>query len=170
VTYNSTKLAHELTEIQITETSRLITFYIKDLYVNIPIEETIRITRTLLANTMLYDNIISQACLLLKTIMEQNYLQFDQKIYQPNKGIAMGSPISGLIAEIFLQYFEQHIIKNSLDNNNIIFYNRYVDDILIIFYSKKTNYDIQNFMNTIHKGLQFKATEETDNNISFSTS
>ena len=86
---------------------------------------------------MLYDNIISQACLLLKTIMEQNYLQFDQKIYQPNKEIAMGSPISGLIAEIFLQYFEQHIIKNSLDNNNIIFYNRYVDDILIIFYSKK---------------------------------
>jgi hypothetical protein len=106
--------------------------------------------------------------LLLETIMKQNYLQFDQKIYQPNKGIAMGYPISGLIAEIFLQYYEQHIVKDSLDSNNITFYNRYVDDILIIYDSRKTNINnIKNFMNMIHKGLQFKATEETDNSISF---
>ena len=100
--------------------------------------------------------------------MKQNYLQYDQNIYQPRKGIAMGSPISGLIAEIFLQYYEQHIVKNNLDSNIITYYNRYVDDILVIYDSLKTNTnDITNFMNSLHKGLQFKATEETNGNISF---
>jgi hypothetical protein len=36
VTYNSTQLANELIKLKITDTSRLITFDIKDLYVNIP--------------------------------------------------------------------------------------------------------------------------------------
>jgi hypothetical protein len=53
----------------------------------------------------------------------------------------MGSPISGLIAEIFLQHYENHIIKNILDNNTINFYNRYVDDIIIIYDSTYTNAD-----------------------------
>lgn len=92
VTYNSTILAHDLTKIKITESSRLATFDIKDLYVNIPIEETVRITKTLLTNTKINDNILNQACLLLETIMKQNYLQFDQKIYQPKERYRYGLP------------------------------------------------------------------------------
>jgi hypothetical protein len=38
--------------------------------------------------------------------MAQNYFSFQNTIYHPNKGIAMGSPISGTMAEIFLQHIE----------------------------------------------------------------
>ena len=80
----------------------------------------------------------------------------------------MGSPISGLIAEIFLQNYEQHLKKNIPDSNKIIFYNRYVDDIIIIYDTKHTNMnDIQNYVDKIHLELQFKATDEIDNTISF---
>ena len=51
----------------------------------------------------------------------------------------MGSPISGLIAEIFLHHHEQHILKNILDSKMIRLYHRYVDDILIIYYNTKNN-------------------------------
>jgi hypothetical protein len=40
----------------------------------------------------------------------------------------MGSPISGIIAEIFLQHFEDINIKHLLDTKNLPFYTRYVDD------------------------------------------
>jgi hypothetical protein len=40
----------------------------------------------------------------------------------------MGSPISGNIAEILLQYYEQLILKPILQTKAIICYNRYVDD------------------------------------------
>jgi predicted RND superfamily exporter protein len=94
-------------------------------------------------------------------------LQF-KKICQPYKSVAMGSHISGLMAEIFLQNYEQYIVKNILDSNKINFYNRYVDDIIIIFDNNHTNAnDILNYMNKVHKDLQFKATEEIDNTISF---
>jgi len=48
----------------------------------------------------------------LRTVLSQNYFTFQQKIYQPEQGISMGSPISSLIAEIFLQNYEDKNIKN----------------------------------------------------------
>ena len=49
---------------------------------------------------------------LLKVILSQNYFMFQQKIYQPAQDISMGSPISSLIAEIVLQYYEDANIYN----------------------------------------------------------
>jgi len=56
---------------------------------------------------------------LLKVILSQNYFMFQQKIYQPAPGIPMGSPISSLIAEIFLQHYEDVNIKQLLDMKSI---------------------------------------------------
>jgi hypothetical protein len=57
-------------------------------------------------------------------ITNQNYLQYDGKFYKTNSGIAMGSLLSGILAEIFLQDLEQHRIKHSLEGGHIIYYNR----------------------------------------------
>jgi hypothetical protein len=123
--------------------------------------------KTQLANNKTENITISQAGILMETILRQNYLQFD-KFYQPHKAVAMGSPTSGLVAEMILQNYEQHLKKNIPDSNKIIFYNRYVNDIIIIYDTKHTNMnDIQNYVDKIHLELQFKATDEIDNTISF---
>ena len=41
----------------------------------------------------------------------------------------MGSPVSGTMAEIFLQHLEETIIKQLIDTKTLSFYTRYVDDI-----------------------------------------
>jgi hypothetical protein len=46
--------------------------------------------------------------------MEQNYFQYNDQYFKPEKGIAMGSPISGTTAEIYLQSIENEYIKNGL--------------------------------------------------------
>jgi hypothetical protein len=84
--------------------------------------------KTLLAIRKIDNITITQAVTLLDTILRQNYLKSDNKFYQPQKSVAMWSPISGLIAEIFLQNYEQQLMKDTLDSNKIIFYNRYVDE------------------------------------------
>jgi hypothetical protein len=69
----------------------------------------------------------------------------------------MGSPISSMIVEIFLQYCEEYTIKHHLEYEKILFYNRYVDDILMIFDSSKTTPEqIVTYMNNIHHHLAFK--------------
>jgi hypothetical protein len=96
---NSTKLAHELTKITISNSHRLITLDIKDLYVNIPTTETIDIIRMQLLKHN-NKNITEQICILLEMILQQNYFELQEQIYRPTKGVAMGSLISGITAEI----------------------------------------------------------------------
>ena len=67
------------------------TYDIKDLYVNIPVNEVTDITKNMLSE--LHDNqITTQVIELIELVLSQNYFMFQDKIYQANKGVAMGSP------------------------------------------------------------------------------
>jgi hypothetical protein len=83
---NPINLANDLINIPAQNNYR-ITFDIKDLYVNIRIDETINIMKTKLQqnnNTRITNQIIS----LIRTVLLQHYFTFQQKIYQPEKGIS----------------------------------------------------------------------------------
>ena len=122
--------------------------------------------KTQLNKNKINKDTIAQAALMLDTILIQNYLKFNNKFFQPHKGVAMGSPISGLVAEIFLQHHK--LLKSIIDIKKIIFYNRYVDDVIIIYDERLTNSnEILNYMDNIHPELHFKVTDEENNNISF---
>jgi len=104
--------------------------------------------------------------MLIQTILNQNYFSFQNKIYRQEKGVSMGSPISNTIAEIFLQNVEQLYLKQLLDANTIIFYTRYVDDILIIHNTTHVTPEIINDqINKIHPNLHFTPTHEQNNTI-----
>jgi hypothetical protein len=80
----------------------------------------------------------------------------------------MGSPISSIIAEIFIQFLEELYVKQWLDCRQILYYKRYIDDILIIYDQNKTNeQDILNHANNIDKHLQFKLSTEENNLINY---
>jgi hypothetical protein len=51
----------------------------------------------------------------------------------------MGSPIPNLVADIFLERYEEKHMKQLLDTKNIALYSRYVDDILIIYDNENPN-------------------------------
>ena len=61
--------------------------------------------------------------------MEQNYFQYNDQYFKPVKGIAMGSPLSGTLTELYLQRIEKEYIKQWIDSEEIYYYKRYVDDI-----------------------------------------
>ena len=85
----------------------MITFDIKDLYGLMPIHEILNILKIKVLennNTQITHKILS----LLEVILSQNYFTYHNKTYQPEKAISMGSPISSLIAEIFLTVLRRH--------------------------------------------------------------
>jgi hypothetical protein len=140
---------------------------IKDLYVNIPMKETISITKV---HLLMYNDkqTTNQIIMLLETILGQNYFAFQHQIYQPDKGVAMGSPISGTIAKIFLQQLEKTHTKHLMDSKHLILYTKYVDDIPIVYDSTLTSpTSIQHYMDTIHSKIKLNPTHETNDNISF---
>ena len=59
----------------------------------------------------------------LHIILSQNYFQINDSFYKPATGVAMGSPLSGLVVEVFSQYCE-NLILHSIENKHI-FYTHY---------------------------------------------
>jgi hypothetical protein len=112
---------------------------VKDLYVNLPVSGIMHTTQFWSQkhnnnnnNKQLNEQILN----IISTIIKQNYFPYGNRIYQQETGIAMGSPISSTIADIYLQYLENIYIRHWLDSKEILFYKRYADDILIA-YDKK---------------------------------
>jgi hypothetical protein len=59
-------------------------------------------------------------------------------------------------------------MKHWIESKDIIYYKRYVDDIIIIFdHSKTDETEITNNMNNISKHLEFKATTEENKSINY---
>ena len=83
----------------------MVNFDIRDLYVNTLINETPKITNTLISNHN-NEQVTKQIATLLETVLKQNYLSFQGNIYQPTEGVSMVAPISSILAEIFLQHLE----------------------------------------------------------------
>jgi hypothetical protein len=111
---------------------------------------------------------MQQAVQLLNTVQMQNYCQFEESFYQPEEGVAKCSPISSMVAEICLQYYEENTVNYRLENKRVLFCIRCVDDILIIFYSSRiTIQQIHTYMNNLHHQLTFKPTLEENNAISY---
>lgn len=99
---------------------RLITLDIKDLYINIPISETLHITKSILE----YNNITP------KLIQElEVFVTLPVTFTNSKKLVAMGSSISGIIDELFLQHDVKLYMKHVLGHNSILYYIRYVVDI-----------------------------------------
>jgi len=73
----------------------------------------------------------------------------------------MDSPISSTIGENYIQFLKELYVKQWLDSRQILYYKRYVDDILIIYNQDKTKeQDILNHAINIDKHLQFKMSTE----------
>ena len=164
---DSVSLAKDLTKLKINEHHRMITFDIKDLHINISITETLTITKQLLSEHN-KEQITTQILMLLESVLQQNYFSFQNNTYQPEKGVSMGSPISNTDAEIFLQYLENTHLKHILESKQIIFYTRYIDDLLMIYNTKYTTPEtIHQHINKLHPNLQFTPSQENNNSLCF---
>jgi fructosamine-3-kinase len=93
-TKNTYDLAQELAKLHIAKHHRLVTLGIKDLYVNLPIPAIINSTTFWLRKNNHQQMTINQVTQLMKTVLSQNYFQYDGKYYKHSTSIAMGCPLS----------------------------------------------------------------------------
>jgi hypothetical protein len=111
---------------------------------------------------------MEQTLTLIKLILNQNYFYHDKKYYEQTNGLAMGAPTSALFTDIFLQYTEHNFIIPIINKYNILYYCRYVDDILILYNEDKFNIvSILDEFNNISPSLDFTCEIETNNSLNF---
>jgi hypothetical protein len=165
---NSEKLIHNLKETNIQTNTKICLFDIKNMYTNIPQNDLIDIINNVLTNNNAPDDQKREIVILVKSILNQNYLQHDNQLYTQNEGPAMGAPASAILVEIFIQYLEHNDIIKILQKHHIIDYYRYVDDILIIYNGDHTNIeDTLNEFNSIHPNIQYTMERQTNNILNY---
>ena len=64
---------------------------------------------------------------------------FNSKFYNQIDGVAMGSPLAPVLADIFMGFYESKLL-NEYNLNKPKFYLRYVDDILATFDDKQDSF------------------------------
>jgi hypothetical protein len=95
--YNIRNPVHLITEIN--ENMVMCSFDIENMYTNIPKLDTtsINIINSVLnLNTEINKNSQKEIKYVPKTVIEQNYFQFDQQYYKQTVGLAMGPNISNI--------------------------------------------------------------------------
>jgi hypothetical protein len=133
------------------------------MYTNIPTGDLIDIIDMACQNNYIDKNLKQNIVKVSKTIIDQNYFHFQDKVYIQSEGLAMGAPTSSIFSELYLQYLENSTIYNLLIKYSIIGYFRYVDDILIVYNESTTNIDdLLDQFNNVSPKLDFTIERETD--------
>jgi hypothetical protein len=130
----------------------------KDLYVNIPIEAILTITKSILlksSDTQIKQQIIT----LMKLILSRKYFTFQNNIYQPENGFTNLKYSSRNIFTIP----GGHTYKTTSWHKKHNIYTVYVDNILNIYDTKWTNPDLTNtYINQVHTNLKLNLTHKSN--------
>lgn len=157
-------------DMNVTDNDRLVSFDVESLFTNIPVNETLHIIEKRLNSdtelnkrTKLPVNVIME---LLKLCTECNYFELQGKIYRQDEGMAMGSPLSPIFANIFMEEFEQKAIETSTLKPKV--WLRYVDDTFVVWShgDDKLNTFTQH-LNNISPTIKLTVEKENYNTLPF---
>ena len=82
--------------------------------------------------------------------------------YQQNEGAAMGSPVSPIVANIFMEWFENNVMTTYHTPPRL--WKRYVDDTLCIIKDQEIN-EFYDFINQFHPAIKFTMEKEENSQL-----
>ena len=111
----------------------MVSFDVVSLFTNIPLKESIDLAVSYITdeNPSLKLSKTDLTKLFSLTTSQSNFL-FNGKMYDQIDGVAMGSPLAPVLANLFLGHYE-NIWLNKYQGPSLYFYRRYVDDTFCLF-------------------------------------
>jgi hypothetical protein len=138
---------------------------VDSLFTNVPLQETINIICRYITEKGIDIGLpLTELERLLYLCTSNVQFNFQGQLYQQIDGIIMGTPLGPILADIFMSSLEDKIrpILNDLD-----FFGRYVDDILVITRDEAQTKEVFDAFNLLHPNITVKIEHEHDGTIPF---
>lgn len=167
---NSGHFVQRLSMITITDQDLLVSFDVKSLFTQVPIDEALTIVAdkihdddSLIERTTLSATSI---CQLVRECLRSTYFEYRQSYWEQTEGSPMGSPLSPIIANLYMEAFEQEAIRLAIDKPKIWF--RYVDDTFVIWpHGLDKLEQFHNHLNRRNDSIKFTMETEKEHKLPF---
>ena len=151
--------------VQIPDDHKLVSFDVKSLFTSIPLQLALDCNETAITNSthelpLPKENIMD----LLKLCLTCSFFQYNDKHYKQLHGTAMGSPVSGVEAEIVMQNIEQQALATYKET--LPFWLRYVDDTFTAVHKDEIDF-LHEHLNKQNTYIQFTWEIEENGKIPF---
>ena len=137
------------------------------LFTSIPLKETIDIAVNLIFDKYPDLKITRQE---LKKSFEfatsGTHFLFDGSYYDQIDGVAMGSPLGPVLANLFMGFHEKRWL-DQFQFCDALLYRQYVDDIICLFNSEQDANEVFKFLNTQDPNMKFAFGNEKDGKLAF---
>ncbi|XP_047994442.1 uncharacterized protein LOC125232726 [Leguminivora glycinivorella] len=136
-------------------------FDVESLFTNVPVKECLEVVRTRLAD----NEILGSVMVLLRNCLEGSYFLYQHRHYLQIDGVAMGSPVAPVLANIWMEHFETNI---DLQPWAVKLWKRYVDDVFCIMKGGKQEVEqLLQYLNSIHSRVKFTYELESERSLPF---
>ena len=166
---NTMDFVDQVKNIRLQPQECIISYDVKALFTSVPIKPAINIIKQLLEDdkelqqrtSMTVQHII---CLLEFCLTNTSFI-FQGRYHEQTEGAAMGSPLSPIIANLYMEAFEKEAINTAPDPPT--FWRRFVDDTFVIIQKAKED-SFFNHINSIDNKIQFtKEASRSDGSMPF---
>ena len=149
--------------------NQMVSLDVVSLFTKVPTDETLAVVRDKLAADPLLEECtcisIDNLMEMLTFCVETTYFGMGFDIYWQEEGLAMGSPLSPVLANIYIEYFEEMAFGSTSLKPSI--WLRYVDDTFILWPHQEDVQILLDHVNSIWPSIQFTMEKEQDNKLPF---
>ena len=147
----------------------MVSFDVCSLFTNIPLSKTIDVCLDRLyrgpdpsIRPTLPEDVLRR---LIELCVKDNTFVFNGKVYVQKDGVAMGSSLGPLLANIWMAHLEENFMQDHPEFP--LFYRHYVDDTFCLFKDRISAEMFFIFLNTIDTNIKFEMEWEQDNKLEF---
>uniref|UniRef100_A0A5S6QL19 Cullin family profile domain-containing protein n=1 Tax=Trichuris muris TaxID=70415 RepID=A0A5S6QL19_TRIMR len=130
-TENSASLVTEIRTLEIDNEDIVVSYDVNDLFTSIPLD----ITYSIIFDTLSKDPLLKDRTklnpfhlteLVKFSMKEGNFFHWKRTFFSQKRGAPMGSPLSPIVAEIFLEHLEEMAFPSGIAEYNVKFFKRYI--------------------------------------------
>jgi hypothetical protein len=165
---NSQDFVNTIKDLKIPPGWTMVSFDVKSLFTCVPIDEALAAAKKRLKKDKnLKDRTplsAERVLQLLEYCLTNTYFQYREEFYQQTQGAAMGSPVSPIVANLFMEEFEKEALKTAKHPPTI--WLRYVDDTFVVVQEQYVE-EFTNHINARNKSIEFTIERPTNGTLPF---